>query len=56
MKKLIEALHVVQDECKKHERECDVCPLFSKTARVCAITDVEPDFWKINDEVQKALL
>ena len=60
MKKLIEALHVIQDECKKHIRndyiiECKDCPLGSENS-VCRIMDIEPYDWKINDEIQKALL
>jgi hypothetical protein len=56
MKKLIEALHVIQDECKKYENECFDCPLFSEKCNCCCINDAQPHMWKINDEVQKALL
>lgn len=56
MKKLIEALHVIQDECKKHRvcgiRQCGECPL---SDCVCKIHHEYPDEWKIN-EPQKALL
>lgn len=53
MKKLIEALHVIQDECKKHD-DCECCPLYVNL--VCGVNDLDPDNWKINDEAQKALL
>lgn len=55
MKKLIEALHVIQEECNKYDKECYDCPLFSEKERCCMVTE-QPDSWKINDEVQKALL
>lgn len=55
MKKLIEALHVIQEECKKHEEEgCTECPLFGNC--VCRVKNLDPCNWKINDNVQKALL
>ena len=61
MKELIEALHVIQDECKSHCDKsgnfyCKECPMWSDDSNVCGITDMTPDNWKINDEVQKALL
>lgn len=59
MKKLIEALHVIQEECKKHE-VCGLdqsCPLYNMG---CGIKEKYefPEDWKINDdcEGQKALL
>lgn len=60
MKKLIEALHVIQDECNKHLRdddilECKDCPLGMENG-ICCVMDLQPSFWKINDEVQKVLL
>lgn len=55
MKKLIEALHVIQDECEK-QKDCVDCPLSTKEGQFCSVTDLSPDNWKINDEVQKALL
>ena len=51
MKKLIEALHVIQDECLSHN-ECDDCPLYNKGCQV----NKHPDTWTINDAPQKALL
>ena len=56
MKKLIEALHVIKDECNKHKWLCDSCPMWSDEAHCCCVKDVEPSAWKINDDVQKALL
>ena len=56
MKKLIEALHIIKDECNKHLDCDDCCPMWSDDACVCCVTDLEPTDWKINDEVQKALL
>jgi hypothetical protein len=57
MKKLIEALHVIQDECKKHDVCEPSCPLYKGG---CGIKEKNefPENWKINDdsEVQKALL
>lgn len=57
MKKLIEALHVIQDECRKYcnDDRCGDCPLSSENGMLCNIADI-PNSWKINDEVQKALL
>ena len=58
MKELIDALHVIQDECKKHDGEngCKACPLRSERDNECAVTEWTPNTWKINDKVQKALL
>lgn len=53
MKKLIEALHVIQDECKSHG-SCNDCPLYGEEG--CKITDIEPSCWQINDNLLKALL
>ena len=60
MKKLIEALHVIQEECEKHhagygEYDCFNCPMGVEEGN-CAVMDLAPYNWKINDEVQKALL
>lgn len=60
MRELIEALHTIQDECERHQineydSQCLECPLSSDDG-ICIITDLTPDNWKINDEVQKALL
>ena len=60
MKKLIEALHVIQDECNSYvnregEFDCESCPL-SKDARFCRVTEATPNAWEINDKVQKVLL
>lgn len=58
MKKLIEALHVIQDECREHE-ECKNCPLYEYGAG-CKIKEKYryPYDWKINDnaESNKSLL
>ena len=57
MKKLIEALHVIQDECNKYREDCRSCPMYQEySSDGCCVKDLEPSFWKINDEVQKALL
>ena len=56
MNKLIEALHVIQETCKKQECDCEKCPLSAEFAMTCCVTDKTPDMWKINDEVRKALL
>jgi hypothetical protein len=57
MKELIEALHIIKDECKKHDGSaCGECPMWSDEGNCCCVTDVEPSLWKINDGVQKALL
>lgn len=60
MKKLIEALHEIQDECRNHRMECDNydcwnCPMGMENG-CCSVTESIPNQWKINDEVQKALL
>lgn len=56
MKKLIEALHVIQEECNKYEKECFDCPLYCEKEQGCAVCENQPHLWKINDEIQKALL
>lgn len=60
MKKLVEALHVIQDECKKHyERQqvqCKNCPMWHEDERVCCVTDLEPHNWEINDKPHRVLL
>lgn len=50
MKKLIEALHVIQDECRKHI-DCSDCPFYLKKSNGCGIHDTDPCNWEINDEV-----
>ena len=60
MKKLIEALHVIKEECQKHvtsdgKKNCKDCPL-GYDDNYCMAVDLLPCFWKINDEIQKALL
>lgn len=58
MKKLIEALHVIQEECEKHGAFCENCPL-SKSYKdhvECIPRTTNPNHWIINSEVQKALL
>lgn len=56
MKKLIEALHVVQDECRKHCDACGECPMYDEAEQVCSVTDLKPNYWSINDEAWKVLL
>ena len=60
MRELIKALHVIQDECKKHYDDyyCKGCPMSyeDEESRSCNIVDKPPVEWKINDELQKALL
>ena len=55
MKKLIEALHVIQNVCKEYGNDCLNCPM-SKDDMFCRVTEATPNAWEINDEVQKALL
>jgi hypothetical protein len=56
MKKLIEALHVIQDECAKHIK-CTECPLYNGH---CGLKEPYkfPGYWLINDsgDGDKALL
>jgi hypothetical protein len=56
MKELIDALHVIQDECKKHDGTsgCRECPL--QNEHNCAVLEHSPECWKINDNIQRALL
>lgn len=54
MKKLIEALHVIQEECKKYN-SCSDCPMGTDHCD-CLIRDLNPVNWKINEAPQKALL
>ena len=61
MKKLIEALHVIKDECLSHfDKEgnlnCYKCRLSANGGAECLVSHDSPDAWKINDEVPKALL
>ena len=62
MKELIEALHVIQNECNKHKDnlgfyDCRKCPLsMMEDMPRCMVKKEFPKNWKINDEVQKALL
>ena len=55
MKKLIEALKVIKEECEKHD-VCKECPFGSGDGFVCCVEDTTPDNWKINDKPTKALL
>ena len=59
MRKLIEELHVIKDECAKHEKVgvyCKECPMYSEESEQCLVTSEYPSFWSINDNVGKALL
>lgn len=58
MKELIDALHVIQNECKKHDGEdiCLNCPLFDEKFSKCIVIAHTPERWKINDTIQRALL
>ena len=61
MRELIEALHVIQNECDSHKNNigfhnCEKCPLSSIDCRKCLVGQEFPYKWKINDGVQKALL
>lgn len=58
MKELIDALHVIQDECKKHDMECTCknCMLFKAEGCTCAVTERMPRLWEINDKIHRALL
>lgn len=53
MKKLIEALHVIQEECKKYT-VCSRCPMGTEEGD-CKLRDENPFEWKINKQ-EKALL
>lgn len=55
MEELIKALHVIQDECNRNE-DCHTCPMCTENGVICNVVEKSPDAWKINDEVQKALL
>lgn len=57
MKKLIEALHVIQDECNKHcYEDCATCPMYCEDDEDGCLAKCEPSEWKINDKPYKALL
>ena len=58
MVELIKALHVIQQECMEHwnNEGCEKCPMHKKNQTGCSVVDAFPAKWKINDEVQKALL
>ena len=53
MQKLIEALHVIKEECKKNE-DCENCLLSIDS--VCGLQCSSPDNWEVNDKAYKALL
>ena len=57
MKELIEALHVIQDECNRSEccKTCRMCTQIENRI-ICNVVEKLPEAWKINDEAQKALL
>lgn len=55
MEKLIEALHVIQEECDKHYDHCGTCPMYSEDGHCCSVTDLKPTNWKINDNVKVML-
>ena len=56
MKKLIEALHVIQKCCDEYGADCENCPLGKGDGINCRVTETTPNAWNINDEVQKVLL
>lgn len=55
MKKLIDALHIIQEECINYIN-CEDCPMYSEDAKACAVTYVEPAKWIINDYVCKVMI
>jgi len=62
MKKLIEALHVIQNECVTHSCICNECPMGREAeegaeyGHTCLLIRNVPYRWQINDAIQKALL
>lgn len=51
MKKLIEALHVIQDECKKY-KDCSECPMFVRHyqhSHKCIFDYVNPEDMDIDE-------
>lgn len=58
MKELIDALHVIQNECKKHDEEgnCEKCMLYKMDQYRCAVIENTPNLWEINDGIKRALL
>lgn len=54
-KKLLNALHTIQDECRLHAI-CDVCPFLSKNNVTCGVALKAPCDWKIKTDYEIRLL
>lgn len=56
MEEILNALQIIQNECRFHEDSCYYCPFYNQDDG-CAITKGIPNFWKINvcEEVWRAL-
>lgn len=55
--KILEALHIIKDECDACGSTCEGCPF--RLSEQCQITYSSPNSWDINDEdveVWKGLL
>lgn len=46
--KILEALHIIKDECEASGRDCDNCPFYGYEE--CQLTYSPPSNWRINDE------
>lgn len=51
MNELIEALKIVQAECKKAHNNCDTCPLGNEYG-YCQVSARVPAMWQIKDEYE----
>ena len=57
MQELINALHIIKEECEKHDEQgCYECPMFCDEHGGCSVTNTSPNNWEINDHIQRALL
>lgn len=53
-KKLLDALHIIQDECRLHN-ECDDCPFIDSNKVSCGIAK-SPHSWRIKKDRVISLL
>lgn len=50
MEKLVEVLHIIQDECLKRQI-CSGCPMYEKEMDTCQMIETTPDAWEIEQKI-----
>lgn len=48
-KSIITSLKIIQAVCNDNVEKCVTCPFFNEDTNGCAVFDLRPDNWKINE-------